>query len=438
MTREAHRLFCSEYSAVNQNRAMSRAGGFDEFIGQLRFDSLLTETIVIPDSHIFDGAFFARISPDRLRNLIGRGAHDRDLPILVKSRRPTLRQSLAQFLERQDSQLLNPFPFNLIASENVRSELALELASTDAHDLHRRLRTAEVAPAVAGLLRDALRKRDIEADEEIETLEAGWSRWIEAEERGTVRVEPWDRPFQLKEAMAVDRIDVDNELNSALGRELYERLHTMRYRSNATRLLTDAAQTAGTGAEALDVQTLSGWYTDARHRAFARQHGCAFARSVESQGPPVGPVRKALESVAVGDCDRQESDLVTLPPEFAYQLTALSGEEFGGLTRELSLDLRNWWRTTSPEALERIVRQVDVRCKPRADASSDRSALAQLFAKVTAQTAVFATQGWKWGVFATLVSEALLAMREQKRQSPTQQVRRRVVEYGLDRIGQSD
>jgi hypothetical protein len=423
---------------MTQRRVMSQPSGRDEYIGQLRFDSLLTEAIIIPDSQLFDGAFFVQMRPDDLRNLIGRGAHDREFPIIVKARHHSLRESLARLLERSDLDALNPFPFHFIASEHLRSELALSLESTPVQRLREHLRGAPDPPAaIAGLLRDALRRRDLQADEDLHTLETGWRRWIEAEEHGIVRVEPWNGPFLLKAAMAVDPIDADTELGSALGRQLYERLHSKTHRSNATTLLADASRAAQTGAEALDIETLSHWYTVARHRAFAKQHGCAFARSEEPQSVPVGPVRRALDRVAAGEWGSDAGQTLTLPSSFADWLTALSGEEFGALTRGLCTDLSDWWRSGQPRALEKIIKQVEAFCTPRPDGASDRPALAQLLAKLGGQTAVYAMQGWKWGLFATLVSEALLAMREQKRQAPARHVRRRVVEYGLERISET-
>src|SRR4051812_23793307 len=57
-----------------QNDSPLSAGGRwrTSYLGALRFDSLLSREIVVPDSHLLDGRFFLSEPPTTLRREIGR------------------------------------------------------------------------------------------------------------------------------------------------------------------------------------------------------------------------------------------------------------------------------------------------------------------------------------------------------------------------------
>src|SRR5688572_13240925 len=74
------RLFADDYSTTGQ--IQWRASASDpgptlwerDFLGQLRFDTLVSATLVVPDTHIFDGPYFLSTDPSKLTKLLARDA----------------------------------------------------------------------------------------------------------------------------------------------------------------------------------------------------------------------------------------------------------------------------------------------------------------------------------------------------------------------------
>lgn len=193
------RLFADDYSSSGQlawrdgERGTGRSYWDDDYRGQMRFDSLLSRTLVIPDSHIFDGAYFLTTSPGQLSSALGRrGLARHSVPALeIRGRESTLSGSLSSLLRRPGRATLNAFVFKSIAPE-VRYLLAAELNRTPEDELERALASKEDIPAaVASVLEACLARIDpaIDAEQLVQPLELGWSRWL-AEERDVV-VKSW-------------------------------------------------------------------------------------------------------------------------------------------------------------------------------------------------------------------------------------------------------
>src|ERR1700760_4868257 len=116
------RFFADDYSSSGQEawsnaeRGTDVAYWKDDYRGQLRFDSLLSRTLVIPDSHIFDGPYFLTTGPALLESALGRsGLGEHSTPALeVRGRESTLEGSLAAMLRRPGQPNLNAFVFKSV------------------------------------------------------------------------------------------------------------------------------------------------------------------------------------------------------------------------------------------------------------------------------------------------------------------------------------
>jgi hypothetical protein len=392
--------------------------------------------IVVPDSQLLDGRFFLQIGPGELRRQVGIGT-GRALPMRIKPRRSTLHETLAVWLERPGSEYLNGFPFNAIRSDSVRAELALALTETKAEALRQRLRAdPNVARGLARFLRELLDARGLEADDDIDVLERGWALWLEEEQLGGITVEAWDRPFDVFTAMKLDPVDLDGDLATARGRELYRRLSTLEFRSDATALIRRTKQKADDPAELLDIETLLSWYTDARHRAFAMQHGCDFARTERLDGISVGPVRRALAKAAEGDGVTPRTH--HLPPALLSVLSSMPGDDFYELVTASREPLLDWWHSGDPEDLGRLIEALDTKVSGASRGPEGSPAMAQLLAKVFATGVGLglsaAGVAAHWAIVAALLSDGILAGREGVTQSERRAIRTRIVEYGLERV----
>ncbi|MCA1708976.1 MAG: hypothetical protein LC808_39155, partial [Actinobacteria bacterium] len=175
-------------------------------LGRLRLDLIAFRHVVIPDSHLFDGMYFLMTDPADLLPAIRRVAGEQVAPLLVKTRSPSLGASLRRLLARDE--FLNSFPFNCIKDRATAGDLAEALRRTPARKLESWM-VANGSPAVglASFLRELTGAEGLDAGESLDQMEAGWAKWLEAEQRGTLVVQQWDRPYDLPSAALRSYID---------------------------------------------------------------------------------------------------------------------------------------------------------------------------------------------------------------------------------------
>lgn len=356
------RLLSDVYSATGQRHRLGdeeHAWTMDDFLAQLRVDSLLSRTIIIPDTHLLDGGYFLRTDPVDLEKRIGRGIDNKQLPIEIRTRSETLEESLAHLLDRSGTDTFNAFPFNTIRDRFVRHRLALHLETLKQEVLREHLRRADSVPsALSGFLREQLQRVDANADEDLEQMEEGWSKWIAAEKKGHVTCIRWDRPLSLADALNRDAIDPDEDLLTAAGRDMHREIiqavrHGSTYRSQVTSYayVYEFNKESLTPSEALDLRTLELWYNQARHRAFALQHAAdQYVHAEDQFVTPVGPLRRHVKRIAENELAPSAAE-VTVPELFLLRLAAMSNDTFARMAMETRAMLESWWDTGDRDAL---------------------------------------------------------------------------------------
>ena len=224
------RVFADDYSSSGQvawkrgTRGLGPAFWDDDFLGQLRFDTLAARTLVIPDSHIFDGPYFVRRSPRELAVDLGRTSKDDTtavLPFEVRGRGTGLADTLATLLHRDSRDTLNAFVFKTIDDDVLRPLLAEELGRTPARYLERSLtRSDDVATAVGAVVRAALLRIDtaVDVDALVEPIEEGWRRWLAEEQHVPVVTWPVHIDFNVEAGLAAEPF-VEAKLTTELGHD---------------------------------------------------------------------------------------------------------------------------------------------------------------------------------------------------------------------------
>jgi hypothetical protein len=425
------RMYASEYSALIQGRTVGdRDDGYTHYLGQLRADTLFAQSVVITDSQLFDGRFFLTDRPRDLLRALGSSGNATRVPLKVRIRRATLESSLAALLERSDSEYLNPFPFNAIRDSEARSVLAKGLGKTHQSHLQARLRTsASVPKGLAALLRDIVKSDRADVAEDIDRLERGWSLWLELDARAqSAIVERWRRAYRLHEAMNVEPIQPETELFTDEGRELLNGVSQRAYRSDVEPMFATLATTRSPKV-ARDLQTIYQWYTDSRHRAFARQHNCNFARTVYPDQRHVTLLNLRDED-GVGD-----TPLVEWPEAFSDRLATLSRSEYMALVHESTEELHRWWLAGDRGALQKVIERVESRTN--STQRSGDSALLQIVVKLTAATisAAYLPQ-WSWLPYLVALPDFMLhASRNTRGAWKRKRAVARIVECGLYRLG---
>ncbi len=363
------RLFADDYSSTGQRAWMEGDHGTgpeywqDDYRGQLRFDSLLVPTLVIPDSHIFDGLFFLETGPRELEGVLGRGGlGNRDVPgIEIRGREETLRDSLATFLRRPDHPTLNAFVFKSIDS-TIRHELAAELKRTPEAELDRALKRAKDEPAgVASVLEACLRRIDptVDAKAIVRPLKRGWRRWLREASGVDVKKWPIYKEFDIQ-AQAQREPSIDANMRTEPGRAaLAAVLATIArgsgHRSDISELLAAArARSAGDEVALGDLELIDAWYSRLRYRALASRHDCVCALADRPWLPVVGPGHALLrEALRLDDPTH-----VALPEDVLTALGDLHSRQFQEFVYNNRRVIVRWWRTREVDALHALAEAV--------------------------------------------------------------------------------
>jgi hypothetical protein len=371
MTVTATRLFADDYSSTGQVEWRDGRRGGDpaywsvDYLGQLRFDSLTSETLVIPDSHLLDGVFFKAVGPDDLLTALSRSASrglrdDYAFPIEIRARCQTLAEALGDLLKHGDSPHLNHYVFKTIDDLALRTRVAMELGQTSVAQLERALASyANSADAVGQVLRAALHRlgEQDRADEVVGPMEDNWRAWLAAEKTLQVHQWPAAQHFRLPAALAVEPLD-ENQLHTPAGREALRitKLRVeqgSRYRGDISRHLSEIRGTANQtddSSEVDEINVVERWYSRGRYRAIAWQHEAACVQVDRPWLEPTSALQALYREVREGSREKH----VSVPHGVITALGDLSSEEFRAFTYEFRRELGAWWEGRSIHALSQV------------------------------------------------------------------------------------
>jgi len=358
------RLFADDYSGTGQlawsngERGTGKEYWKDDFCGQLRFDSLLSESIVIPDSHVFDGLYFLGTSPSELNAALGRsGLRERQTPAFeIRGREETLSDSLAALLRRPESSMLNAFVFKSL-DKRIRHELAAELGRTSETELDRALASAEDVPAgVAAVLEACLCRLDpaLDAEALVHPLRDGWRRWLCEEEQISVKKWPVFSTFDI-EARITEELSIEGNMHTVVGRdalvEVREVIARGTHRSDISSVLAPLRDGLTTDEPVLnDLELIDVWYSRLRYRALAAMHNCGCALSDRPWLPAVGPGQALARELLRLDNRVQ----VALPDDVLTALGDMRAEQFVEFVDRQRRPVVRWWETGDIDYLHEL------------------------------------------------------------------------------------
>lgn len=339
------RMLSESYSASSQSDLQGRPFSRETFLGSLRLDTLVARTVVLPDTHLFDGSMFLSCVPVSL--IANLGGSDLRPAIEIQTRASSLDESLRQFFIRPSSDYLNPFPLYFISDADTRTWLSSELGCTSAVELTRRIHQAgSVTAGIADLLRELLHQRG-GVVAQIDELESGWNRWIDAVRKGVIATRQWDRSLRIGDAIALDPIDAEAELGSKEATTLLRNIENMvgqgsSYRSDVINLM-NAALIDATPAGGAEIAGLEAWYRQARHRAMATQHGAFLSRTLGADRIFGGYARAEALANVLGDrtpygLEFAEVDLHSILAEFP-------DDAYRSLVRKTWPRWHRWWES---------------------------------------------------------------------------------------------
>lgn len=166
-----------------------RAAGMRWFSGVLRTADLVSDTILVTDAQLLDGAFFASLGPSRVRSLLGRAVTDTP-SLTVLGRGPTLEESLREMV-------VGPAGATTFTWSVLGTFLA---AGTSSKDRLTAEHADRILSAGAGTVTEAINAAwidslDSQADaDSVRHLTAMWQAWVLAEQAGLVAFERYAQP----------------------------------------------------------------------------------------------------------------------------------------------------------------------------------------------------------------------------------------------------
>ena len=158
--------------------------GMRWFSGVLRTADLVSDTILVTDAQLLDGAFFASLGPTRVHSLLGRV--DTDAPALtVLGRGPSLEESLR-------SMAVGPaeptaFTWSVLSTFRPAGERLTELLTNKHVDRIRSAEVGAVAKTIGSAWVDLLGSPTHAGS--VRHLTAMWQAWVAAEHAGLVAFE---------------------------------------------------------------------------------------------------------------------------------------------------------------------------------------------------------------------------------------------------------
>jgi hypothetical protein len=382
---QADRLFAETYSATRQRQAASAGSALwvEDYLGRMRLDLVAFRTIVVPDTHLFDGLFFLETSPERLGSELLRGKLLATAPLEIRHRANTLEESLASILVRGDR--LNNFPFNSILDEEKRSNLALALGQRSRSDLEDCLgRSETVWDGMAEFLSAVSQADQIDINEEIEIMRRGWRMWL-AKDRDSVQTVPWQRQFDLPHAARFAQFDAASLSDD--GKDLLRVVWGMLtggtpWRSDMTEVLRAAKQGA-TPESRQEVAMIGRFAERVRHRAIALQHECTYGHEVDDGDPESG---RFIELANQVENSWQPNEVPSIPETAIRTLGLLPSHKWMEFTTDQQDNLEQWWTGRNESGLKRAVESLGALLEREEESRAPHQSRLDLYATFVATT----------------------------------------------------
>lgn len=321
----------------------------EEFLGRLRLDVVGFRSVVLPDSHLFDGAAFLDFEPRVLLASLARSRSPGTSPLVVKARAKSLEESLRTLLVRRDGrETLNGFVFKMLGEEDRAQALASALATRTPAELESVLKRYEsTAAGVGAFLGQTALGLGLDMTGEIQRLARGWSEWLDAEANGLVSVEQWSGTYDPATAARRTYANPDDYGSAYRHLEQVHRILTTpgSYSSEVDEFLADVAETA-TEDELKDLQSVRDWEREVRRKALAMRHGVAL------RGPVAGVPRESIWA-KLSTSEEQSEPQTDVVDDFIYRLGVLDQSAF---VDALAFGQPEpWWVSRDADALHRTL-----------------------------------------------------------------------------------
>jgi len=335
------RFYTDFYDSVNQRKWLTQylPRNYHEedlrkiFLGRLRLDILLNETLVLTDSQILDGIFFLQQSPLEFLSSLTRN-REKPLPIEIRSRCPRLEDSFVSLVKRKDSSSLRQFSFSCVDEDVARINIQFVLGNTHASQIDTWRDIAKIIRA------------ECSQPYKIDHLIYGWSQWIEAQDSIlSGRVVKWSPNFYLDDCLNGEGLI--NLMITEEGKEEARKVLETKDRSFIDNRITELNRTIENLQLKRDLKLLESGFNYAYNLAIARQHGC---RTFESIG---GSYQHQKTSLEVIDNTTPKLAKFESSADIILRLGEMPIDQFQALFQQNEPSFYKWWTESDHDALKR-------------------------------------------------------------------------------------
>lgn len=336
------RFYTDFYDSVNQRSWLTEylprhykiEDAHKIFLGRLRLDILLAETLVLTDSQILDGAFFVKSDPINFLKLLIR-SEEESLPIEIRSRKSKLEDSFLNFVKKRNKEFLAPFSFSCIEDEALRREIQKCLEETKSDRVNSWKDILEII------------KHKFPGCEGLDVLDDGLNQWFEAQKEPLLsgKILKWDNEFLLGECL--NRSEILELMDTEVGKEEAEWVMDNQARSLIDRRLTRRIIEEVDGPVKDDLQKLESAYNYAYNLAIALQHRCRTFESVS------GSNKNRLAGLQVIDNEIDWVADFNSSTNIVLGLGEMPIDQFQHLFQENKSNFYEWWNTSNSESLKR-------------------------------------------------------------------------------------
>jgi hypothetical protein len=335
------RLLSGYYDSVRQRgyRALLKEQSRVQNIlrGRLRFDTLLSQRLVITDAMLLDGEYFLNLGPDKILRDLRRC--DDDDPIEIVARAERLDDALVGFVKGDES--LKGFSFSAIQDSKKRKEVTSELKKIPSKNVRK---WQDIPQVLTSLGVDSV---------DVAVVEASWSKWIEAQNQGLLRVAKWDAGKWNLGAQLGGAEKIKERLQTEAGKMTLGGVCRIRDSRSDVDVLLDSAKKRAKNErpanELDDLVAIEAWYHRGYRKALAVQHGADNYEELDSSSWRINHDQREYEGFT-------DSNLVSSLPcdeRLIYYLGELPGGEYQRLFFNSKIHFERWWSDRDMDSLKR-------------------------------------------------------------------------------------
>jgi hypothetical protein len=318
--------------------------------GVLRSAALLFDEIVVPYSHLLDGASLLALGPDGVGELLGLHAYER-LPIILAGPKPEIGENLRE-MSLSSGERLAPAIWSCASLLGIDPDrVARNLANRDAGGV-RNASAADVPRAIALELQRAAGFADSELSGGFADLAAAWDAWADARLRDRVGYVAMARSGALmarsrEQAAHGTRAVVgsvpgarDPATDAAAWSELVEVVTRSPSRSDVH---IATGETSSRVAEA-DRMLLRAWWQGSYERVIATAVGASWARFTSQASANERAVTDAGEHAAWSANDVR----ISISGSIVELLADMTADQYRELYHQLRVQRAQWLNDPTP------------------------------------------------------------------------------------------